>query len=78
MGGWVSPRASLDAVVRRKIPSPYWDLKSQSSSPKPSAIPLSYPGSLPIYKVLENMQYFIMVYGVIYNLDNPHTQIIRV
>jgi hypothetical protein len=25
MGGWVSPRAGLDAVVKRKIPSPYRD-----------------------------------------------------
>jgi hypothetical protein len=26
IGGWVGPRASLDAVVKRKIPSPFWDL----------------------------------------------------
>jgi len=25
IGGWVGPRTSLDAAVRRKIPSPYWD-----------------------------------------------------
>jgi hypothetical protein len=25
MGGWVGPTAGLDAVVRRKIPSPYRD-----------------------------------------------------
>jgi hypothetical protein len=25
-GGWVGPRASLDAVVKRKIPSLWWDL----------------------------------------------------
>jgi hypothetical protein len=39
----VGPRAGLDAVVRRKIPSPYRDSNPLSSSPKPSAIPLSYP-----------------------------------
>jgi len=26
IGGWVSPRGGLDAVVKRKIPSPWWDL----------------------------------------------------
>jgi len=26
IGGWVGLRAGLDAMVRRKIPSPYWDL----------------------------------------------------
>jgi hypothetical protein len=31
IGGWVSPRAGLDMVMR-KIPSPYWDLNPQSSS----------------------------------------------
>jgi len=24
-GGWVGPRAGLDAVVKRRIPSPSWD-----------------------------------------------------
>jgi len=33
IGGWVGPRAGLDAVVRRKIPSPYRDSNPQSSSP---------------------------------------------
>jgi hypothetical protein len=27
MGGWVGPRAGLDAVVKKKFPSPWWDLK---------------------------------------------------
>jgi hypothetical protein len=31
-GGWVGPRAGLDAVVRRS-PNPYRDLNAQSSSP---------------------------------------------
>jgi len=44
IGGWVGPRASLDtAVVKRKIPSPCWDLNPQSSSPQPSIIPQGYP-----------------------------------
>jgi hypothetical protein len=45
IGGWVSPRAGLDAVVKRKMSSPCWDLNPWSSGPQPSAIPLSYPGS---------------------------------
>jgi hypothetical protein len=31
IGGWVGPRAGLDAVVKRKIPTPYRD----SNSPPP-------------------------------------------
>jgi hypothetical protein len=41
----VGSRASLDAVVRGKIPSPYRDSKPRSSRPYPSATALSYPGS---------------------------------
>jgi hypothetical protein len=35
IGGWVSPRAVLDAEVKRKIPSHRWDqnLEPRSSSP---------------------------------------------
>jgi len=33
VGGWVGPRASLDMVVKRKIPSPCWDSYPQLSSP---------------------------------------------
>jgi hypothetical protein len=33
IGVWVGPRASLDAVVRRKILSPYWDSNLRTSSP---------------------------------------------
>jgi len=25
IGGWVGPRSSLDAMIRRKIPGPYWN-----------------------------------------------------
>jgi hypothetical protein len=28
IGGWVDPRTGMDAVVRRKIPSPFWDSNS--------------------------------------------------
>jgi hypothetical protein len=38
MGGWVGPRAGLDAVARRKIPSSCRDSNPRLSSP----IPLSY------------------------------------
>jgi hypothetical protein len=37
IGGWVSPRAGLDAGVRRKIPSPYRD----SNPPPPIIQPVS-------------------------------------
>jgi hypothetical protein len=33
IGGWVGPRAVMDAVVRRKIPSPRRDSNLRSSSP---------------------------------------------
>jgi hypothetical protein len=48
IGGWVGSRASLDAGVRRKIPSPYRDSKSRLSS----AIPLSYPGVIIILIII--------------------------
>jgi rubredoxin len=43
--GWMGPRAGLDAVVKRKIPSPCQESNPRSSSPQPSAVTLSYPGS---------------------------------
>jgi hypothetical protein len=33
IGGWVGPRASLDAVVKRKIPSLYRESEPRSSIP---------------------------------------------
>jgi hypothetical protein len=33
IGGWVGPRAGLDAAEKRKIPSPYRDSNLRSSSP---------------------------------------------
>jgi hypothetical protein len=45
IGGCLSPRAGLDAVVKRKIPSPCRDSNPRSSSPQPSSIQLSYLGS---------------------------------
>jgi hypothetical protein len=41
--GWVGLRAGLDAVVKRKIPSPYRDSNPRPSRLYPSAIRLSYP-----------------------------------
>jgi len=32
LGGWVGPRAGLDAVMNRKIPRPYRDPNHRSSS----------------------------------------------
>jgi hypothetical protein len=40
--GWLDPRAGLDAVERRKIPSPCRDSNPRSSSSYRSPIPLSY------------------------------------
>jgi len=45
IGGWVGPRAGLDVMVKRKISNPCQASNTCSSSPKPSAIPLRYPGS---------------------------------
>jgi hypothetical protein len=33
IAGWVGPRAGLDAVVKRKLPSPCQDSNPQSSNP---------------------------------------------
>jgi hypothetical protein len=41
----VGSRVGLDAVVKRKIPSPCRDSNPRSSNPQPNAIPLSYPSS---------------------------------
>jgi hypothetical protein len=46
IGDWVGSRAGTDAVVRRKIPIPCRDSNLRSSSSKPSAIQLSYQGSV--------------------------------
>jgi hypothetical protein len=46
VGGWVGLRAGLDTVVKRKIPNLIRDSNHRSSSPQPSAVPLSYLGSL--------------------------------
>jgi hypothetical protein len=36
-GGWVGPRAVLDAVVRRKIPSPRWESNPRTPIVQPLA-----------------------------------------
>jgi hypothetical protein len=41
----MGPRAGLNAVVKRKIPSPFRDPNPRPSIPYPSAISLSHPGS---------------------------------
>jgi hypothetical protein len=51
----VEPKAGLDVVVKRKIPSPYRHSNPQSYSPLPSAIPLSYPGSSAAWKQFINL-----------------------
>jgi hypothetical protein len=37
-GGWVGPRAGVDMVVKIKIPSPWWDSNTRSSSPEEKLI----------------------------------------
>jgi hypothetical protein len=50
MESWVGFRAGLEAVVKRKIPSPSRDMNPRSSSPQPSAIPLSHKYVGIVYK----------------------------
>jgi hypothetical protein len=45
IGGWVCPRAGLDSVVKRKIPSPCRGSNPWSCFLYPSATSLSYPSS---------------------------------
>jgi hypothetical protein len=42
MGGWVDPRAVLDAVVKRKIPSPRQESKPRTSIVQPVAQRFTY------------------------------------
>jgi hypothetical protein len=35
IGGWVGPRAVVDVVVKRKIPSPHWDLNPRTPTVQP-------------------------------------------
>jgi len=37
IGGWVGPRASLDMVVKRKIPSPQWEMNPRTPIFQPIA-----------------------------------------
>jgi hypothetical protein len=37
IGGWVGPRAGLDAVVKTKIPSPRWESNSRTQIVQPIA-----------------------------------------
>jgi hypothetical protein len=37
IGGWVGPRAVLDAVVKRKIPSPHWESNPRTPIVQPVA-----------------------------------------
>jgi hypothetical protein len=50
IGSWVGPRAGLNAVVKRKIPSPCRDSNPRLSKPQPSGLLLSYPISF--HKIL--------------------------
>jgi hypothetical protein len=49
IGGWVGPRADLDAVSKRKIPSPRRDSNPDHQARSQSLYRLSYPGSLVTY-----------------------------
>jgi hypothetical protein len=57
----VGPRAGLDAVVKRKIPSPCRDSNPRSSSPQSSAIPLCYPGSFKYYDVFVIQSHAVLI-----------------
>jgi hypothetical protein len=45
IGGWVGPRAGLDVVVKRKIPSPCQDLNPPIIQPVAQHYTMSYPSS---------------------------------
>jgi len=45
IGGWVGPSASLDAMEKRKIPSPCWESNPGLPACCQSLYWLSYPGS---------------------------------
>jgi hypothetical protein len=59
IGGWVSPRTGLHAVVKRKFPA-----LAETRTPQPSSIPLSHPGSF--YKGLKIKIYKTIVLPVVF------------
>jgi hypothetical protein len=44
IGGWVGPRAGLDMVLKRKIPSPHQESNPDHPACSQSLYHLSYPG----------------------------------
>jgi hypothetical protein len=52
IGSCVDPRAGLDAVVKRKFPSPYRDSSPRSSSPQPSAVRWVIPAPRPVRRTV--------------------------
>jgi hypothetical protein len=62
IGGSVGITAGLDAVVKRKIPSPCRDSNPQSSRPQPSAVPLSYPSSSPLLSSYQENVFFFFIF----------------
>jgi hypothetical protein len=50
IGGWVGPRAGLDAVVRRKISSPYWDTNP------PIIQPIAQQYTTELYQLLKRIE----------------------
>jgi hypothetical protein len=55
------PRAVLDVVVKRKIPSPHWELnpRTRLSSPQPSAILAAVTALILSETLLNGNLYFI-------------------
>jgi hypothetical protein len=68
IGGWVGPRAGLDAVVKRKIPNPCQDSNPRSYSPWPSSI----PPQLLIQPNETNISCYIYIYT--HTHTHTHTQ----
>jgi hypothetical protein len=64
----VGPRAGLVAVVKRKIPSHCRKSKPRSSSPQPSAITLSYPGSSCDKMMMMMMMMMMMIIIIVENV----------
>jgi hypothetical protein len=78
IGDWVGPRAVLNAVVKRKIPSPRRESnpRPQSSSPEPSAIPTEFSRLLIMMMITTTFQWHVHVCVSCYSIKTPSKQYI--
>jgi hypothetical protein len=71
IGGWVGPRAVLDAVVKRKIPSPRQESNSTAPIFQPVAqLAFSQKTSIWIFKAVKaSMLHILQVHNLVYALN---------